>query len=548
MALDRIKFNIASFNDADAGGNNYYAGIIYEVFNSNDTLADIYSDAAGSSQINQNGIDNISNSSGECIFYIDSGSYYIKLGSKTESFTVSISDGDEGSPIFLGIAGQSTANGTQNTGPNPASPNVRVWDPVTGDWGSSDFTQNPLARSSPNGNGGNNNVALAMAHRLHYETNRKVYMVLDAVGGTSITEWVDNGASSERYSSFKGKVEAALLSSELTGKTALDVHIWRQGEEDALTMDFETYFDKFETLITQYRSESWIERVTPILCGAASELHDRYEPNRAQREYCNKNDNWCVWVNSAGLEMFDSSHFTGDGIWEDGYYRMYSAYKRSPTLTDQDQTLFFGRGIGAASPKDPTVITSFSSLVSWDSKTNQFPVNSNAAVGSITWGNNCNADGNYSFALGYECATDNTSNYTFLAGRELTSSSTGDYCGGFGYKNTLTGSYCFVSGRDNTVSGNNSSASGIGHNVSDDNSSSCGSFSEYTTAELDQITLQVGVGTSTSNRKNGFAVRKSGVIEAKNLPSYADDAAAGTGGLISGQVYKTSTGELRIKL
>ena len=89
MALDRIKFNIASFNDADAGGNNYYAGIVYEIFNSNDTLADIYSDAAGVNPINQDGISNKSNSSGEVVFYIDSGDYYIKVNEKIEYFNSS---------------------------------------------------------------------------------------------------------------------------------------------------------------------------------------------------------------------------------------------------------------------------------------------------------------------------------------------------------------------------------------------------------------------------------------------------------------------------
>jgi len=33
-----------------------------------------------------------------------------------------------------------------------------------------------------------------------------------------------------------------------------------------------------------------------------------------------------------------------------------------------------------------------------------------------------------------------------------------------------------------------------------------------------------------------------------SLPTYADDAAAGSGGLLTGDVYKTVTGELRIKL
>lgn len=33
-----------------------------------------------------------------------------------------------------------------------------------------------------------------------------------------------------------------------------------------------------------------------------------------------------------------------------------------------------------------------------------------------------------------------------------------------------------------------------------------------------------------------------------NLPEYADDTAAGTGGLIQGQFYRTATGVLMVKL
>jgi len=76
--------------------------------------------------------------------------------------------------------------------------------------------------------------------------------------------------------------------------------------------------------------------------------------------------------------------------------------------------------------------------------------------------------------------------------------------------------------------------------------------------------------TDASNYERGFLQWNSGVFEIgtegagtgseqpvritaatlniPNLPTYADDAAAGTGGLVAGDVYKTSTGELRIKL
>jgi hypothetical protein len=76
--------------------------------------------------------------------------------------------------------------------------------------------------------------------------------------------------------------------------------------------------------------------------------------------------------------------------------------------------------------------------------------------------------------------------------------------------------------------------------------------------------------TDDSNYERGFLKWNSGVFEIgtegagtgseqpvritaatlniPNLPTHSDDGAAGTGGLVAGDVYKTSTGELRIKL
>lgn len=91
MALEQITFNIASFNDADAAGNNYYAGVVYEVFNINDTLTDIFSDSAGSNPIAQDGISNVSDSTGKALFYIDKGAYYALSGGERRDFETSVS-------------------------------------------------------------------------------------------------------------------------------------------------------------------------------------------------------------------------------------------------------------------------------------------------------------------------------------------------------------------------------------------------------------------------------------------------------------------------
>lgn len=57
---------------------------------------------------------------------------------------------------------------------------------------------------------------------------------------------------------------------------------------------------------------------------------------------------------------------------------------------------------------------------------------------------------------------------------------------------------------------------------------------------------------STDNGAYPFQVNGnsffSGNLNAASLPTYADDAAAGVGGLVAGDIYKTATGELRVKL
>jgi hypothetical protein len=89
MALEQITFNIGAFNDSDAGGNNYFTNTVFEVKNQSDnTFATIYADASGTTQIPQNGIDNISNSRGECNFYIDDGDFYLEVDSQQKKFNI----------------------------------------------------------------------------------------------------------------------------------------------------------------------------------------------------------------------------------------------------------------------------------------------------------------------------------------------------------------------------------------------------------------------------------------------------------------------------
>ena len=438
-------------------------------------------------------------------------------------------------PYVVVITGQSNAAGANNDGPNPGSPLVHIWDGVTTDWGSSDRTQAPLNRANPHGNLGNNNYALGRAHRVATDTGRPVYIIFDAQGGQSIDEWVATGTSSPRYVAISSKIAAALATPEMTtfGKTQIDELIIAQGEAD-FESDFATYLAKINTCRTQLRAEAWCAEETPFYMMAPSDLHDRYQWRDAMRHMCMQDDTRCVFVPSNGLRTEyglngsgDYTHFLGESLWEGGYHRIADA-----TGTEGTPTCFYGRGTGPVDATDATAMTTFRTLVSRDSWTTEIPPNGPAATGSISWGEQCSAEGNYTFALGYQCGTDNLANYGIVAGRSVIADSAADYFAAFGYQHTLSARYTFASGRGNTVC--------------DEGGSALGMFTQYATPEADRVMFQVGIGASTSTRANALTARKSGQIEMPSLPLHADNAAANAAGLAVGNIYRTGSGDLKV--
>ncbi len=414
-------------------------------------------------------------------------------------------------PFVLSQLGQSNGAGSNPDGPNPASTLVATYDAVTGALGGSDRTGLPWTRSNPDGNSGNNNYALAYAHRLA-EEGRAVIIVFDAVGGTSIDEWVASGTSSTRYAALKVKVEAALSNA---GLSTVDAMIWSQGEED-YPDSFETHLDNLTLLRDQLRDETWCEWHTPIYMTGPSNLHDRYQWQNALQYFCSRVDNRCIYVPSNGLRTEydedgtgggpssgDYTHFLGESLWELGYYRIPDA-----APSESSPPLFYNRGAGPALPSDDTVLATFKSLVSRESWTSENAPNGPAASGSISWGSGCSADGNYSFAFGYDCTTDNVANYGIVTGRDVDADSSSDYFAGFGYQITLSASYVFAAGR--------------GHTIADDFGTAVGGFSQYTTAEVDPVRFQVGIGSSSGSRNNGITVRESGAVELET-PSGSTD-------------------------
>ena len=421
-------------------------------------------------------------------------------------------------PIFIAGSGQSNLLGANAGGPNPANPKVKAFDGQTMAWGSSDYTKAPWTRASPDGSRGNNNVVLSLAHRLADETGRPVYVVIDGTGGTSIDAWVGAGVSSVRHLGIKNKIEAALATPELAafGITEVDFFVWAQGEEDALTHTGLAYTGKFKTLVSQFRGESWISDITPILIMGMSNLHTRYHVSDAQIRFCDQFDRNCIYVNSMGLKtqydidgVGDNTHFLGASLWEAGYHRAwYALQNRAFTQRSAGATIAYGRASGRWDGETVAVL-GFSGFSSYNSKTSEFPVNGVVGLDSISWGWLCGASGRYSLAGGYTCTVDAAGRYNHVWGRDIAATATANYSGGFGYQNQLTANYGFVTGR--------------GHVLADDGCSAFGFFSKYVTAQTDPIVAQYGIGTTDANRKNALTIRKSGLLEF--LVSSASDPA-----------------------
>jgi hypothetical protein len=531
--------------------------------------------------------------------------------------------GDRG-PVLIAITGQSNAVGVFAGGDNPLNPLVKTWNPTNSTWVSGgQYTAAPWTSTAPTGNSSKNNFALSAAHYIAEKTGREVYIVYDARGGESITEWVP--ATQTRYVGIKTKVQAAIASPALVaaGKTTIDFLIWAQGEENGAGengMTFETYTTYLTNLDKQFRGdpadsvtypgESWVEDFTPFFIMGMSPLHDRYMISPALQSFSNLSNGRWRYLSTRSLRTEyqdlgtgDYTHWLGPSLWDGGYNIIGPAFVNNERVAQQaDGTLFWNRGNGTANASTSTVISSFDTLISWNSRTSGILLQETASgtgaafsfvldyrgtsisevtVGGVVktsptdysvstasdgrktitfvvapasgtdnivvkYGASINAVGTTnSFAWGYACYPDG--NFTFTGGYVVASSNLSNYSFAYGRELYLddAGDFGALFGFQNKLAAPYSFAAGRGHTVSDDYGAAVGKFSEYTTTQTDNVLFQVGRG-SVATASNAFAARASGTLEAKYLATYASNIAALAGGLVAGQIYKTATGELRI--
>jgi hypothetical protein len=74
-------------------------------------------------------------------------------------------------------------------------------------------------------------------------------------------------------------------------------------------------------------------------------------------------------------------------------------------------------------------------------------------------------------------------------------------------------------------------------------------FPTYATSDAAnqfKAVMASGYKFNTDNTTTRLTIKSTGIINISNAPVYADNTAAIAGGLVSGDVYKTSTGQLMI--
>ena len=177
---------------------------------------------------------------------------------------------------------------------------------------------------------------------------------------------------------------------------------------------------------------------------------------------------------------------------------------------------------------------------------------------SVIGGQLNNASGSLSFVGGGLGNETGSSNSAVVGGNQNTASGIGSFIGG-GFVVGITGNTASAQG-SGIISGSRNTASGSLSFVGGGQNNQARSFGEgilglnslvivpvsATAFNVADYAFRVGIGASQIAPADGFRVQKSGTLHAPNLKVYATNAAAITGGLIVGDIYRTSTGELRI--
>lgn len=150
-----------------------------------------------------------------------------------------------------------------------------------------------------------NNFAFHFAKQVvRDDSTRVVGIILITAPGHPIAHWDKGG---EFFLEIAKKVQLAL--DALPHKDSVDAVLWHQGESDYY--DNQYYEDKLFALISNFRSESWIDDNAVFICGETLNAPVNARLNRLNSD----GDPQSACVSSEGLESLgDDIHFSADSL------------------------------------------------------------------------------------------------------------------------------------------------------------------------------------------------------------------------------------------
>lgn len=156
------------------------------------------------------------------------------------------------------------------------------------------------------------NPGVAFSKKIYQTTGRKVLLVVNARGGSSISEWAKGKVSS----AVEGKSfydEAVRRTRQATAYGPLKAILWHQGESDSNASKVTGYMDKLVELVSNLRSDLG---AVPFVAGEIAPWHtNRNNFNPIIRTISTKIPD-SDWVSSEGCDMLiDESdpHFGREG-------------------------------------------------------------------------------------------------------------------------------------------------------------------------------------------------------------------------------------------
>lgn len=221
--------------------------------------------------------------------------------------------------IKVFASGQSNMLGAGTGGPamSGVSANVSVWNSVApfGSVGSAFVTASAAQAAGTFQFTDRNNMAVWFCDKLARTQFDTVTLALAARNGSSINLWSPSEVTNPMFDRCVDVWSA-------TGQDPADIFLWHQGESD-LTND--TYNEQFTQLVEDLIGASVISESTLILLGGLSE-NDEDTKNFNLEKLQALSRKHTVFTESHLCPTYDTVHFTGQGLYQFGSNRLYSAY------------------------------------------------------------------------------------------------------------------------------------------------------------------------------------------------------------------------------